>query len=145
MFRWTPTKIPQEITFPRTSSEKFTEGLTGTIRGDAATDIEERMYIAFLNNGIKDADIQFQPSYIAGRRVPGEIRPDFATYQSSLIMIWYADADYWHRSAEQRKKDETNDAILFQRMEGRIEFPIRIPGSELDTQRNADRAIAEEL
>lgn len=112
------------------------------VQGYPATDIEERMYIALLRSGVSDADIEFQPSYIAGRNMSGEIRPDFADYSGALIRIWYADADYWHRSAAQRNKDRTNDAILFQRLNGKIEFPYRVPGRDLETQEDADRAIA---
>lgn len=120
------------------------EGLTGFIQGESASDIEERMYRAFLYNKIDYGDIEYQPSYIAGKNLPGEIRPDFAIH-IGLIQLWFADGDYWHKSAEDKKKDEWNDSILFQRLEGRVEYPIRIPGSELQTQEDANRAIGEKL
>jgi hypothetical protein len=121
------------------------EELAGVVQGQKATDIEERMYIALLHNGIANEDIEFQPSYLAGRNMPGEIRPDFATYQSVKIMVWFADEDFFHRSAEQKNKDEQKDAELFQRMNGSIEYPIRIPGDDLDTQELADAAVGEYL
>ena len=132
----------RDIPAPTININKPTEELSEMVQGYPATDIEERLYIALLYNGVKDEDIEFQPSYIAGRNMSGEIRPDFATYDSTLIRIWYADADYWHRNATQRAKDRFNDAKLMQQMQGKIEFPYRVPGSALETQEKANNAIA---
>jgi len=142
VFKFRATK-KRDMVVPSIRITKPTEELVGIVQGYPATDIEERMYIAFLHNKILDEDIEFQPSYLAGRNLPGEIRPDFATYDEALIKVWFADADYWHRSGEQKRKDETNDAILMQRMEGRIQFPIRISGEDLETQEDADRSVGE--
>ena len=142
-FKWPlPKKDPLEQ-LPALDLKLEEENLTGQIRGYDAPDTEERMYIAFLHNGIADEDIEHQPSYIAGRNMSGEIRPDFATYGEGMIRIWYADEEYFHKTAEQQNKDETNDAILFQRMQGQIEWPIRIQGDDLETQERADEAISE--
>ena len=120
------------------------EELSGIVHGDSASDIEERMYIAFLHNGLKDGDIQFQPTYIQGKNMPGEIRPDFATFVG-LIQLWFADGEYWHKGAEQKQKDDWNDSILFQKLEGKAEYPIRIPGEDLATQDDADRSVGQYL
>jgi hypothetical protein len=120
------------------------EELTGFVQGESASDIEERMFRAFLYNGVDYGDIVYQPSYIAGKNLPGEIRPDFALFLG-LIQLWFADGDYWHKSAQDKQKDELNDSILFQRLEGRAEYPIRIPGSELQTQEDANRVVGEYL
>lgn len=135
-----PTK--RDIPAPTIRITKPTEALAAQVQGYPATDIEERLYIALLRNGVSDADIEFQPSYIAGRNMSGEIRPDFADYSGGLIRIWYADADYWHRNAVQQKKDRFNDARLFEELNDKIEWPYRVPGDDLDTQENADRNIA---
>lgn len=142
-FKWPMPKREPVEPMPALDFTVAEDELTGIVKGYKATDIEERMYIAFLHNGVNDDDIEYQPSYIAGRNMSGEIRPDFALHGGGLIQLWYADADYWHRSAEQKSKDETNDSILFQRMQGEIEFPIRISGDDLETQEDADRAISE--
>lgn len=123
---------------------KEEEELSGIVHGEVASDIEERMYKAFLHNGINDDDIEFQPSYLAGKNLPGEIRPDFAIFLG-LIQLWFADGDYWHKGAQQKQKDEWNDSILFQRLEGRAEYPIRIPGEDLKDQDTADREVGEHL
>jgi len=120
------------------------EGLTGFVQGYPASDIEERMYVAFLHNGIPDDDIEHQPSYVMGKNLPGEIRPDYAVFLG-LVQLWFADGDYWHKTAEAKQKDKWNDSILFQRLEGRAEYPIRIPGTDLADQETADRVIGEHL
>ena len=141
-FQWPKPKREPEERLPTLELPLEEERLAGQVQGYPATDIEERMHIAFLHNGVRPEDIEFQPSFIAGRNMAGEIRPDFALH-IGLIQVWYADEEFFHKTAEQKKKDEMNDAILFNRMNGRIEFPIRIPGDDLDTQEDADRAIAE--
>jgi len=116
------------------------EGLTGFVHGQPATDIEERMYIGFLHNDVDDSDIEYQPSYIAGRNLPGEIRPDFAV-RIGLTQLYFADGEYWHKSAEAQERDRANDAILFRKLQGSVEFPIRVPGEDLETQEEADQNI----
>ena len=143
-FKWPLPKREPVDPVPALDIPLAREELTGVVKGYKATDIEERMFIAFIHNGVNPDDIEFQPSYIAGRNMSGEIRPDFALH-FGLIQIWYADEEFFHKTAEQRSKDETNDAILFQRLEGRIEWPIRIPGDDLDTQELADSAVGEYL
>lgn len=120
------------------------EGLTGIVHGFSATDIEERMYRGLLANDVGDEDIEFQPSYIAGRNMPGEIRPDFAV-SNGLIVILFADGERFHKTAEQRNRDKMNDSILFKRLEGRALFPIRVAGEDLETQEIANRSIEEVL
>ena len=120
------------------------EGLTGVVHGDPATDIEERMYRGLRNNDVDDGDIEFQPSYIAGRNMPGEIRPDYAV-SNGLIIVLFADGEFFHKTAEQRNRDRMNDSILFQRLEGRALFPIRVAGEDLETQEIADRSMEEVL
>jgi hypothetical protein len=120
------------------------EGLTGFVQGYPASDIEERMFKAFLFNRVDYNDIEFQPSYVMGRNLPGEIRPDFAIF-IGLAQLWFADGDYWHKNAQQKLKDKWNDSILFQRLEGRAEYPIRIPGEDLVDQDTANRVVGEHL
>jgi len=112
---------------------------------ELASDIEERMYRAFLNNDVNDEDIEFQPSYVAGRNLPGEVRPDFTLTGYGLLMIWYADGEYFHKTAAQRGKDEINDARLMKTLEGEALPPIRIPGEYLQEQDMADETIGEYL
>lgn len=139
-------KVPKKrrLVVPALRISKPLEGLTGIVQGQPATDIEERLWIALLRNGVRAEDIEFQPSYLAGRNMSGEIRPDFAIHVG-LIQIWYADEDFFHRTAEQQSKDEFNDARLFSEMQGAIEFPIRISGDDLETQQKADAAVREFL
>jgi len=123
---------------------KEAELLTGYVQGETASDIEERMFRAFLHNGVNYGDIDYQPSYIMGKNMPGEIRPDFALYRG-VVQLWFADGEYWHKSAQDKQKDEFNDAILFQKLDERAEYPIRIPGEDLADQDTADRVVGEHL
>ena len=141
IYKWRRKRRLRRPDIPSLRIGKPAENLVGVVQGRKATDIEERMYKAFLRNGVDENNIDYQPSFIAGRNMSGEIRPDFALYGMGLIQIWYADGDFFHRTAAQRAKDEMNDAILFQRMDGQIEFPIRISGSDLETQQKADAAV----
>lgn len=141
-FKWPLPKREPVDSIPALDIPIAREELTGIAKGYPATDIEERMYIAFLHNGVNDDDIQYQPSYLAGRNMSGEIRPDFALH-FGLIQVWYADEEFFHKNAEQEAKDNFNDARLFEMMDGAIEYPIRIPGDDLETQELADEAIAQ--
>lgn len=119
------------------------ENLVGIVQGERASDIEERLYRAFLANGVNERDIEFQPSYIAFRNLPGEIRPDFAIFGLGLIKLFFADGEYWHKTGEQKAKDKINDAILFERLEGNADYPIRIPGDKLADQDTANATVSE--
>ena len=118
-----------------------TEELIGQVLGRSATDIEERMFYGFINNGVDEGDIDFQPTLIGGRYLPGEVRPDFATY-SPFLQIWYADGEYYHKTQAQKDHDKFQDAVLMQMYE--VE-PIRITGEDLQTQEDADREVGEYL
>ena len=117
------------------------ENLTGEVMGKSATDIEERMFYAFINNRVDENDIEFQPTEIGGRWLPGEIRPDFTTY-TPLMQIWFADGEYYHKTQAQKNHDQYQDAVLMQRYQI---VPIRIPGEDLQTQEDADRNVGEHL
>lgn len=143
-FQWPKPKREPEERLPTLELPLEEEDLAGQVQGYPATDIEERLYIAFLHNAVRDEDIEFQPSYLAGRNMSGEVRPDFALH-FGLIQVWYADEDFFHRTAEQKNRDAFNDNRLFNEMQGRIEFPIRISGDDLETQQKADAAVREFL
>ena len=142
-FIWPKPKREPQDQQPALDIPLEQEELTGVVKGFPATDIEERMFIAFINNGVHPDDIQYQPSYLAGRNMSGEIRPDFALHVGGQIQVWYADEEFFHKTAEQQAKDNFNDSRLFEMMDDAIEWPIRIPGDDLDTQERADEAIAE--
>ena len=120
------------------------EELTGEVQGRSATDIEERMYYAFINNKVDKNDIQFQPTAIGNRWLPGEIRPDFALY-NPLLSFWFADGEYYHKTQAQKNNDKFQDARIQQEINDLSEPPIRIPGEDLMTQDDADREVGERL
>lgn len=121
------------------------EELIGIVHGRQASDIEERMYHGFLNNNVDDNDIEFQPTFYRFFNVPGEIRPDFAIHGRGLLQIFFADGDFWHKTPQATLRDKANDAILFHRLQGEAEYPIRIPGEDLETQELADHNVGNAL
>lgn len=140
-YKWKKPRLAQRARPDRVKGQPPESELSGFVHGRSATDIEERMYRGFLSNGVTDGEIEYQPSFIAGRNMPGEIRPDYVVDQGGLIQLFFADGDYWHKSAEAKQKDQLNDSILFERLDGYAEFPIRVPGEDLQTQEEADRNI----
>jgi len=143
-FKWKKVRVKRPA-WPTYAVDAEKEELYGIVHGEKATDIEERMYRAFLNNGVKDEDIIFQPSYLAGKNMPGEIRPDFVLTGYGMLLIWYADEEYFHKSAADRARDKLNDARLMDFLEDHALPPIRIPGEHLEDQETADAAIGEHL
>ncbi len=144
-YKWRrPSKVKRpDVTHPPIGTPP--EDLVGHVHGQPATDIEERAYNGLLNNGVDDADIEFQTSYIAGRNVPGEIRPDFVVHGQGLPLIIFIDGEYFHKSAPEKQRDRMNDAILFQQLGGTAQFPVRVPGDDLETQEMADATMGEVL
>ena len=141
-YKWQP---PRAVERPRPLREdplQDIEALRGEVRGQPATDIEERLYYSLVKK-YGSNKVDFQPTVIGTRNIIGEIRPDFVVDEGMVLSVWYADGEYAHKSAEQKERDSMQDEILFHRMQGAVEFPIRIPGDDLQTQEDADKAVEE--
>ena len=139
-YTWEPPRVAERPRIPRDRYRKGVEELRGEIRGQPASDIEERMYYALVKR-YGSEKIDFQPTIIGSRNILGEIRPDFVVDAGITLTIFYADGEYAHKSAAQREEDNMKDEILFHQMQGVAEFPIRISGDDLQTQEDADEAI----
>ena len=135
-FIWPKPRTTREETLNRIQVTREEEGLTGIVQGEKASAEEERLYEGFLTAGIEPEDIVFQPSYIAGRNLPGEIRPDFLLYLGILLIV-YVDGGFWHDTQEQKNRDSVQAAILQQRLQGRALIE-RVKGEQLQTQEDAD-------
>jgi len=136
-FRWPKIRTPKEDTVNRIDVQREEEGLTGIVQGDAASAEEERLYLGFLNAGVEDDDIVFQPSFITGaRNVPGEVRPDFLLYLGIMLIV-FVDGGFWHDTQEQKNKDDLQAAILMQELSGRA-LVERVKGERLQDQEDAD-------
>ena len=118
------------------------EALRGEIRGQAATDIEERLFYALASRYGANR-VEFQPTVLGDRNVAGEVRPDFVVTGVAMLRIYFADGEYAHKTAEAKAKDNLDDQRLFNELQGTAEYPIRIPGDDLQTQEDADRAVRE--
>lgn len=111
------------------------------IRGRKVTNIEYWLYQALLDR-YGDGNIINQPSYIRGRNIPGEIRPDFAVTGQGMLLIFFADGERWHGSAQQRAEAKRNDGELMKRLNNSAMPPIHIWGSELQSKEDALAALA---
>jgi len=131
-----------DLRIHRTTAERVQEILVGWVQGKRATDIEERFARA-LDKSLEIDSYEFQPSYVAGRNLPGEIRLDFMVY-AGLSYPFQLDGTYAHKTAQQKYEDAIKDAILDSILTPRGVQPVkRIPGDELETQEEADELVAE--
>lgn len=139
-YRPKPPRVSGRPRAPVEGRQEPVETLRGEIRGQPASDIEERLYNALVRSYGYNK-VEFQPTLIGTRNVLGEIRPDFVVDSGVSLRIYFADGEYAHKSAEQRDKDAMQDKVLFHQLRGIAEFPIRIPGDDLQTQEDADEAV----
>ena len=138
-FHWPKVRTPKEEAVNRIIVIREEEGLTGQVQGDKASAEEERLYQGFLNADVDPEDIVFQPSYIAGRNLPGEIRPDFLLYLGIMLIV-YVDGGFWHDTQEQKNKDEIQAAMLLEELNksGQNALIERVKGEQLQNQEDAD-------
>lgn len=139
-FKW---KVPKAAGKPVRDNiievEPEEEALTGLVRGQKASDIEERLYLA-LAAKFGWQNVEFQPSYIGVRNVD-EVRPDFAIHGLPRMIVVYADDEFTHGTAEAKQHDKVQDARLMQKLGNMIEPPVRILGNELRTKELARQAV----
>jgi len=108
------------------------EELTGYVDGKKASDIEERWYrmtIMFIQQN-RLLDYRFQPSYIAGRNMPGEVRVDYVWEIPPSLPI-FLDGNFAHKSAEQIQRDKDQLDALNEHLSGIALPAVRIPGDLL--------------
>ena len=118
------------------------ELLIGAVKGQRASDLEERFARALYKNK-RVLDFRFQVSFLAGRNLPGEKRIDFLVDTGRIIPV-EVDGYFAHRSAAQQSRDSLKEILLndyFQRV-GYLPL-VRVPGDELATQEEADRRVRE--
>ncbi len=120
------------------------EGLTGFIGEWEASDIEERFGRALgkNNNNFSFREHFFGPT----RTTPGAIEVDFLVWVGSMCYPVFTDGEYAHKSQEQRANDKIKDAIFDEYgMRIGLQPSVRIPGTELETQEEADLKVKEML
>jgi hypothetical protein len=133
------------LTLPlnRISQAAPDEMLTGVVRGENASDLEER-YSRALDKLEKDYEFQYEV-YVAGT-LPGEEKlVDFVVYDGGIPFPEEVDAAFTHKTAEQKGYDAIRDAVVDDSLKSQGFQPIvRIDGERMNTQEGAD-LVAEEL
>jgi len=128
---------------PKSNELKETEVLTGSINGEDASDLEERFAIA-LNGNPNVETFEYQPSFIAFRNMPGEIRPDFVVESGGMLYPIFIDGEWIHHTAEQQDQDKRNDIILDERLSGSGAWPSKhISGKHLQTPEDTAKTVKE--
>jgi hypothetical protein len=121
------------------------ETLTGYVMGQAASNLEEMAYRSITKvQGI--TGVEFQVSYMAGRNMPGEIRPDFMVYGAGWIQPIQIDGTWVHSTAEAQETGIRNDIALDNLLSGTGALPTkRINELQMPDQAHSDRLFAEML
>lgn len=131
-------RMPKNLRRVRTAAD--TDFLTGEVQGQSASDLEERWAKAAYRFKVP---FSFQPSFITGRNVPGEIRLDFMMIiAGAILQPIQIDGKFAHRATKER--DRINDARLDDALKGLGAMKvIRITEERLSTQDVADRTFKE--
>lgn len=131
------------------------EVLDRVVRGQKASDIEERLARALDKNGV---GFDFQRSFLSPRNTQGEYRLDFLVEFDGLSYAIQPDGEYAHKSAAQIADDVVQDMQFTDALAGEIDVPLahwpalgvkvnglvaRIPGFLLDDQDAADGLVEE--
>lgn len=142
-----PAKKPFQYKIPRpkyeveavkrTKEEPQQEALTGYVRGQVASDLEERFANALDKmGGIRGWE--FQPTAVGIKNVQGELRPDFIIYSDTPVVV-QIDGEFAHKSAEQKATDQIKDGLLYEALKDYGFLPpVRVPGTYLETPEEAE-------
>jgi hypothetical protein len=144
---------PYMLKVPRTRVEqkadkplelRTAETLSGLIGQQKAGSVnEERFYLA-LKKSNNVTNIEYQPSYVAQKNMPGEIRLDFLVYAFGQMWPVQIDGEFTHGNAEQQQEDMKKDAIINNLLMGTgVQLVTRISGEKLTTQDTADQVVRE--
>jgi hypothetical protein len=119
------------------------EVLTGFIRGQPASNLEERFALAL--DQISTLSYEFQPSYIGARNTSGEVKLDFMVYQGGQMFPIQIDGDYVHKTAAQREEDKVKDEQLDQYLSPYLAMPtMRLKEDDISSVAEA-KALIERL
>jgi hypothetical protein len=126
-------------------NETSAEPLTGMVMGQSASALEERAYRSIVKiPGV--LAIEFQPSFLAGRGMPGEYRLDFQVTMPGYIQPIQIDGEWIHKSAEAREEDEVKDIQFDNEMMGTGALPVRrVNELEIPDQARSDQLLREIL
>jgi hypothetical protein len=119
------------------------ERLSGFVHGKEASDLEERFARALDKLGYS---YYFEYEVLSDVGLPGEENQiDFVIEHEGTHPI-EVDGGWVHKSASQKAKDALRDALLNESLSrDGWENIVRVPGSDLESQDEADAAVRELL
>jgi hypothetical protein len=142
-YKYSKYRMPrnQDKAIRSTAMKADGEVLTKQIDGAPASDLEERFHNALVRNPNVQG-YEFQPSFISGRNMPGEIRLDFLVWTGGMLQPVQIDGEFVHKTAEAKQDDISKDGILDDFLNGQGAFPVkRISGEFLQTQEEANAEV----
>ena len=120
------------------------EGLSGSVRGKKASDLEERFAKALDRLG-NIQGYRFNVIIDTPFQIPGQsYQIDFIVYQYGLTHFIEIDGEYAHKTAEQKADDLARDQILSSYLEKGwpgAQPIVRVEGWRLSTQFDADLLV----
>ena len=120
------------------------EGLSGSVRGKKASDLEERFAIALDKLG-NIQGYRFNVIVDTPYQIPGQsYQVDFIVYQYGLTHFIEIDGEYAHKTAEQKADDFARDQILSAFLEKGwpgAQPIVRVEGWRLSNQFDADLLV----
>lgn len=118
------------------------EGLTGYVQGNTASDLEERYARALSKIG---KEFTFQYEVRTAYTLPGEEKQvDFVVWDGGIPFPEEVDAAFTHKTAEQKAYDRVRDALVNDAMQGEGWQPVkRLDGERMNTQEGADTLALE--
>jgi hypothetical protein len=119
------------------------EVLSGFVHGKEASDLEERFARALDK---LHYSYSFEYEVLSNTGVPGEENQiDFVVEHEGTHPI-EVDGAFVHKGAAQKAKDKLRDALLDDKLsEDGWERIVRVPGSDLESQNDADTVVRELL
>lgn len=137
-----PKKEREFIPLNRIPFPPSDEQLSGFVRNEPASDLEER-YAKALTRMDKEFDFQYEV-YAAGT-LPGEEKlVDFVVWDGGIPFPEEVDAAFTHKTAEQKGYDRIRDALVDESLSKDGFQPIRrIDGERMNTQEGADQVAME--
>jgi len=143
-----PYKIPKPRPADRQDLDRFQvtpegEGLTGFVKGMSASDLEER-YARALDQ--RKLPYVFQYEVQTAYSLPSEERMVDFIVEFGLRWPVEIDAEFTHKSAEQRAEDLIRDGMIDEALQGEGFGKLqRVPEWRVITQEAADVTVREQF
>jgi hypothetical protein len=118
---------------------------TGIVMGQKASNLEERAYRS-MKKVSRVVGIEFQPSFMAGKNMPGEYRLDFLVHIAGLMYPIQIDGEWVHMTSGAQEEARIKDMNFDNHMIGSGALPVRrVNELEIFTQEKSDRLFQDIL